>query len=172
MLKLRTARFARSLFLPMKIDAGMVTAIAEHAPPTLRKLFTWLGNPVGKIACSSIERLALCVERGVALDTAAFAPLFAGKSVPALRMLELYYAPLAIDFVEQLLDSPLVARLEGLEIHQGALTAESSLLLIARAPSLAHLAYIDFGHDTTPALEAAFGKQLAARHAIDRYEDD
>jgi uncharacterized protein (TIGR02996 family) len=157
---LRTLVLARGLYIARVLDATDVREVSERSPRGLVKLFTWLGNPLAELAHPMVRRLQLYVPKKAKLDHAAFAPLFCGEHTPALRHLEIYDAPLPREWLAALLDSKLLRQLVGLELSQGSL---DEAYIIERKAKLAHLEYVNFANQETPALVTAFKAQIRAR---------
>jgi hypothetical protein len=170
-LGLRTCVLLRRLFIADDLDPAMVAAISKLAPPSLRMFFTWHGEAFVKLAVPSLHRLALCLATDVAPNAALWAPLFAGRSLPNLRQLEIYDGVLSVEFLDALIDSPMFQKLDGLELIQGAIDVKGSKRLIERKADLAHLTYVDFGSLVNSRLEHVFAKQLAAASTAERDDD-
>jgi uncharacterized protein (TIGR02996 family) len=149
-LGLRTAVLVRELGIPLKLDDDFVAFLNRRVPPTVKKIFTWLVNPIGKLALPNLERLDLYGLREETPDAAALAPLFSGKQLPKLKRLDIANRPLPIPVLAALLDSPIVKQLEWLELSQNALDDEGVKFVKQRKTQLASVAVlkIDGAHDT------------------------
>jgi len=89
MLALRTVVLLRRLYIPSDPDAATIAMVSERAPKTLRTFFTWHGDAIAKLAVPSLHRLSLCLAGDTAPTAKVWAPLFAGKTLPNLRQLEI-----------------------------------------------------------------------------------
>jgi hypothetical protein len=81
-----------------------------------------------------------------------------------------YDGALSIEFLDALVDSRLFRRLEGVELHQGALEGKAIRRLISRKADLAHLEYLDFGEENR-SFAPMFADQLAAASTFDRNDE-
>jgi uncharacterized protein (TIGR02996 family) len=143
-LALRTAVLVRELSLPLKADEDFVAFVNKRVPKTVTKLFTWLVNPVGKLALPNLERLDLYVLADETVDAAAITPLFAGKQLPKVKRFSMYNRPVPAALLTALLDSPFLKQLEWLELTQNALDREGRDLLRQRKHQLAHIEVLNF----------------------------
>ena len=141
-LDLRTTMLVREIVLPLKLDDDFAAFLNKRVPPTVKKLFTWLVNPVGKLALPNLERLDLYGLRDETPDAAALAPIFAGKQLPKLERLDIANRPLPIPVLAALLDSPLVKQLDWLELTQHALDEEGMKLVKQRKKQLENISVI------------------------------
>jgi hypothetical protein len=141
-LELRTAILVRELSLPLKLDDDFVAFLNKRVPQTVTKLFTWLVNPVGKLALPNLERLDLYVLTDETPDVAAIAPLF--DRLPKVKRFSIYNRPVPVALLTALLDSSFVKQLEWLEITQNALDREGQDLVRQRKHQLAHIEVLNF----------------------------
>jgi hypothetical protein len=102
-------------------------------------LFTWLVDPVGKLALPNLERLDLYGLGDERPDAAALAPLFGSGRLPKVKRLSICNRPLPVPVLAALLDSPLVKQLEWLELYQNALDDDGVSFVRQHQQKLAHI---------------------------------
>jgi hypothetical protein len=138
-LDLRTAVLVRALALPLKLDDDFVAFLNTRVPRTVTTLFTWLVDPVGKLALPNLERLDLYGLGDERPDAAALAPLFGSGRLPKVKRLSICNRPLPVPVLAALLDSPLVKQLEWLELYQNALDDDGVSFVRQHQQKLAHI---------------------------------
>ncbi|NBM16906.1 STM4015 family protein [Streptomyces sp. GC420] len=112
------------------LPAGVVRGIGASELAALEHLELWLGVP----------------EYGGDAEAADLAPLLSGTRFPALRHLGLCNAEIQDEIAAAVASSPLVARLESLDLSMGVLTDEGAAALLDGQP-LTHLSSLDLHHN-------------------------
>jgi uncharacterized protein (TIGR02996 family) len=121
----------RSLILrSWLLDARHIRAVAEADWPVLEELELFMGQ----VYRGSDERLAL------------LQPIIQGTRLPALRRLGLTNSPFGDEICALLVASPLLPRLERLDLSRSALTDRGARTLGAHGDRLAHLLDLDLSH--------------------------
>ena len=146
----RTASRLTSLTIEGVVNAALLDQVSRTVGPTLERL-TLVGPATGfeALACPRLESLRLSVPFGASLRLRPGpAPALEGllqAKLPALKVLRLTtHRPLSLPFLEALLDSKLLTRLEQLDLEDESnlmrtLDDAGLRLLLARKRSLGHV---------------------------------
>lgn len=161
---LPAAVIMEELAVPAKLEASVAELIGERIPPTVTKLFTWFTNAAANLALPHLTHLELFAFRTFALDPGALEPLFAARHLPKVTRLAIFDGPIAKPIVTALLDSQLIRQLAWLELSQGAVDAESLVLVRERARELAHIPVVRISgaEQAFPTQHQAWLKQTGA----------
>ena len=167
---LRTASRLRVLALMGKTDAAVFVAISQKAPASLRELtIEWPGKGIEALSLPKLQALRIRL-RNPGDD------FLEKASLPGLKRLIIHGkrpsegdfgtgAVLSPAFLDRLLDSKLISRLQTIEIGHGALDEKGARHVLERKATLSKVKQVVIGAGfwTSPlakAMETAFKKQL------------
>jgi uncharacterized protein (TIGR02996 family) len=154
--QLRTAFALERLQLPIAPTREIMAAVAR-APRTLRSLFIWAGGTgLGALAHPTLQRLEIFSSPKSDVE---LVDLFRASGLPSLKRFEWFSRqPLRASSVQALLDSPLLPRLEVIELNEFALDEEGSRVVLQHVDRLKHLRALK--------LEPSRGTAAAVRNAL------
>jgi hypothetical protein len=142
-----------------KIRSPSLTRLAIRC----RALDPYVAAELGTAELPALERLDLWIgDYAYQWDGAIadLAPLLAADGIPALRHLRCC-ADIADDLVEALCDSPLLRRLETLDLSTGGLTDRGAASLAAHRAAFAHLAWLNLDGNSLSTVGRALVEDVA-----------
>lgn len=157
--ELRHAGLEKLTFETGALPEGTMQAIGRSQLPNLKDLEVWFGSS----------------EYGFAGDPAHLRPLLSGDNHPSLKHLGLQNAEFTDALVPMLVNSPLVARLEALDLSMGTLTDAGAQRLIDDKAAFSHLKALNLDDNflsdgMVAQLKAAFGDKVSAKMQKEDYD--
>ncbi len=161
--RLQHARLRRLVLETGGLPAKAARSVAAADLPELVELEVWLGDE----------------NYGAEATTDMFAPILAGDRFPKLKALGLKNGEIMNDLALALVDSPVLSRIESLDLSMGTMNDEGAQTLLDHAGKLKHLKSLDLsdnfiGDAVAKALRQALGDavNVSGQDEADEYDGE